>query len=161
MNWFSDGERPIATTILSYCIPLGNLFSFLITGIISANLDEESSHDVIEAVQQIVTVQNIIITSVAIPFLLIVTDKPANPPSEKSQMKKDDSVSLKDQLSELFKNKNYKLLLIIFTILFGLMSVFGVIIGSIFSPYGLTGAQISVTAMVFLFSGLVGMLVIN
>ena len=54
----------------------------IITGVIASGVDSESPTDCLDRLQQIVLVQNVVFTVLALAFLLLFREKPKTPPSE-------------------------------------------------------------------------------
>jgi len=81
-TWLGDHERTFWTQICGLSIPIGTVVSFLMTGLIYGDPNTMK-----EDTKRLILIENIWASLVAIPFFLIVRDKPEVPPSSVAAQK--------------------------------------------------------------------------
>ena len=134
-KWFSDKERALVTSILGLCIPIGSIVSFSMAGFIFAGADpltypQGTKNDL----YHLLAYQNYWITVITIPFVFIIRDKPAYPPSLVAT-KDPEERNFCAALSEVLKIRSYVLLLIIFCMVDGAFISMSDIISQLFTDY--------------------------
>ena len=87
--------------------------------------NHRAQHDTELALNQMIWVQNIIVTAIAVPFFFMIKDAPDKPPSIVA-MKEPEDKSLMPTLHKVKKNRNFILLLFIFAFMEGVFFCFGV-----------------------------------
>ena len=81
-QWFPDNQRATATSLISLAIPVGSLFSLILSGLAASGIDESNQSECISAVKLVTTIHNFIVTVFSILTLLFFREKPPHPPSE-------------------------------------------------------------------------------
>ena len=93
-----------------------------------------------------------------IGLFIFVKEKPDNPPSRSATEKVSDK-DLMNEMKDLMSQKDYVLILTIFTFCFGIYVSIGAIMGPIFEPFGYGASKISLFGSVNIFSGVIGCVV--
>jgi len=71
--------------VIAFCcigIPAGNLVAFIWTGFAFAGLTQKDPDKVFSTLRTEIFGMNILISSISIPLIFIIRDKPENPPSK-------------------------------------------------------------------------------
>jgi len=95
------------------------------------------------------------ISVAAVPFMFIIRRKPENPPSITAETQEEERKDrkLSKEIKQLLENKNYRLLIIMFTGMYSIWGTIGKLVGIIFATYGFSVTQISTFACFFIISG--------
>ena len=85
--WMSEKERPFAIAITNMGVALGNMVSFVISGLYFAGVSKDGTQDEINARyrtanEEMTLLQNYLFTGAYIIFFILVREKPKNPPCE-------------------------------------------------------------------------------
>jgi sugar phosphate permease len=96
----------------------------------------------------------------AVPFLLVVKEKPPTPPSA-SASRKEEPLNFNRELKNLLKNKSYLLMCVSFTSLYGVYTSLGAVVAAVTSPYGYSGTANAIFGGTFIFFGVVGSFVLG
>ena len=128
-TWLGDHERTFWTQICGLSIPIGTVVSFVMSGII---FRDESKMK--EDTETLILTQNIWASFVAIPYFLLVRDKPTTPPSSVAA-KKQKRARLIPSFRIVLKDKNYIYLLIIFALIDGEFISFSSVMSLLFDYY--------------------------
>jgi len=141
--WFGEKERNVATTISGLCNICGSVLGLLISGWCALSFNDLTIADptykqtVKDSCYKIILIENIILTTTALPFIFIIKEAPPTPPSC-LDAKDLGSKNSSGELKQLLRNKNYILMALPFSVLFGLMNGIGNILSPFFQPFGYT-----------------------
>jgi len=80
-RWFSDSERTIVTVICAQSIPCANLVGFILSSIIFGGIEKQSVEQQRATVDKMIYTQEIWMTVIAVPYMILLRDKPENPAS--------------------------------------------------------------------------------
>jgi len=111
-------------------------------------------HDTELALNQMIWVQNFIITAISVPFFFMIKDAPDVPPSLVS-MKEPDNKSIMPTLHKVKSNRNFLFLLVIFAFMEGTFFCFGVTVDEILSPYDFTSSEVAMVGGLSILFGVV------
>jgi MFS-type transporter involved in bile tolerance (Atg22 family) len=128
-TWLGDNERTFWTQICGLSIPIGTVVSFLMTGLIY-----KDPNTMKEDTKRLILFQNIWASLVAIPFFLLVRDKPEIAPSSVAAQKKS-RARLIPSFRKALRDKNYVYLLIIFALIDGEFISFSSVMSLLFDYY--------------------------
>jgi len=128
-TWLGDDERTFWTQICGLSIPIGTVVSFLMTGLIY-----KDPNTMKEDTKRLILFQNIWASLVAIPFFLLVRDKPEIAPSSVAAQKKS-RARLIPSFRKALRDKNYVYLLIIFALIDGEFISFSSVMSLLFDYY--------------------------
>ena len=130
-EWFSKEGRDVATALLSIINPLGvGLGSFIPTLFVTSDGNNMGGFSGIMALELILCGIGFILT------LLFFYDKPPTPPSMSQNLKKNVERSLKFDLQEIMRNKNFLFLLFGFGIGLGLFNALTTLINQYTAAFG-------------------------
>lgn len=129
-------------------IPIGTVISFLMSGLIfkdQSTMKEDTKH--------LILIQNIWVTVCAVPFIILVRDKPTHPPSAVATQNKPQT-SLIPIFKEALQDRNYVYLLVIFALIDGEFISFSSIMSLLFDHYKTpSGAAVYGTSLISLYGG--------
>lgn len=144
--------------------PVGCLLSFLLPNLFFFSDTKENTKWNFELY---LYVQTALITLFNIPTWIFLRERPPSPPSylfyfivitfQYSVLIKDDDaiqMGIGEGMKELFSNKNYIYLFIVFNFLYGLYSAIASAITSFTTPYDFSPSDNSIICLVFLISGI-------
>jgi len=80
--WMSEKERPFAIAISNMGVALGNMVSFVISGLYFAGVPKGDNAGYIKANQEMTLLQNYLCTAAYLIFFILVREKPEYPPCE-------------------------------------------------------------------------------
>ncbi|CDW89422.1 major facilitator superfamily protein [Stylonychia lemnae] len=152
-NWFGDKERGIATAIGSMAIPVGTLISFIMPNAFISNDDMADIEKATRNFEIYVIVQTAIITVLCIPALIFTQEEPPSPPSVIAN-ETNNKMGMAEGVKELFTNRNYIILFLIFNFIYGIHSSIGGTIASVASGYGYGVSACSTMCFVYLTGGI-------
>jgi len=163
--WFGDKDRNIATALGSIGGPLGNLVSLVFTGVVFAGyvLEDDEKHggdDLKARIKLLLIVQNVIVSFFCISLFLLVKEKPAHPPS-RSALDKPADIKMGKEMATLLKNKNYVMVLLIFSILSGNFVTVANLLSPLFAPYHYSASFIASFGAAFTFGGVIGSIIVG
>jgi hypothetical protein len=125
IQWFSDSERTLVIAACGLSIPGGNLMAFLMSGIIFDGVENVTNDLVVkQMLMKMLWVQNIWATVICVPYIIIIREKPAYPPSLCSLEKSKESNFCKEIKNALML-PNYVKLMISYALLQGGFISFG------------------------------------
>jgi len=161
--WFSDKQRNIATSLAGLAAPLGNMTSLIIVGIVFAgyalSVDlKENGADLRHRIKLLLLIQNCIDSVFDIGLFIFIKEKPDVAPS-RSATEKPPDVNFLKEVKDLLSQKDYVLIMTIFTFCFGIYTTSGAILGPIFEPYGYDSTEISIFGAFHILFGLIGCVV--
>ena len=64
------------TSVCGLSIPGGNLIAFALSGLIFSGIEQESSHGVENQLMTMLWTQNIWITAICVPYMIMIKEKP-------------------------------------------------------------------------------------
>jgi len=132
-RWFSDSERTIATVICALTIPCGNLVAFMLSSIVFRGIEKQSLEQQRATVDKMIYTQEIWMTVVAVPYMILLRDKPERPASVIIQDGRR-KLTFCQTVKAGIKNKNYIILLVIMFLLLSTFCSFGTNIDELLSP---------------------------
>ena len=175
-EWFPASERDIATTVGSFCSPVGNALGQIISvAIVSTDSDGE-----VIGMNKLMATEMGISASVFLFVFLFFRSKPPTPPSASSRLKDDLDTGDRRALAsvdraagpmgsaeisrrktraefyELLRNQEYIYLLLAFTIGLGIFNSFMTLINQFVEPQGYTSDDAGNFAAIMIICGLVG-----
>ena len=150
-TWLGDHERTFWTQICGLSIPIGTVISFLMTGLIYS--DEFTMR---KDTRRLILFQNVWATLVAVPFFLLVRDKPTEPPSSIAA-EKQKRARLIPAFRRALKDKNYVYLLIIFALVDGEFISFSSVMSLLFDYYKVPPVPPSTTPTPYYSSSLISL----
>jgi FLVCR family feline leukemia virus subgroup C receptor-related protein len=139
---------------------MGIAFSFLMPTWYFMNSSIELS-DFKQVIQSYTFTGAVITICSCVPSIVLMKANPNIPPSLSQQIKKDYNYSFISSLSKLFKNKNFVLLLISFSCIYGFYFYFNITINSLYSLYTIDTTTISYLVAVLTCTGLISSLVFS
>ena len=129
-------------------IPIGTVISFLMSGLIfkdQLTMKEDTKH--------LILIQNIWVTVCAVPFFILVRDKPTHPPSAVAGQNKQQT-SLIPIFKEALQDRNYVYLLVIFALIDGEFISFSSIMSLLFDYYETpAGGPVYSSSLISLYGG--------
>lgn len=163
--WFGDQERGKATAIMTVSNPLGMLVGFTIQGIYGHRIHTmqegltkgtpEYDQVIRENIDNMYFMENILISICAVYFFVFFTaSRPPTPPSYVA-MRNHSSITqgLKADLGTLLSNKNYLLIMTVFSLMYCVYAGFGIFLDYIFSPFFESTELIASIAVLFVLFG--------
>ena len=105
-------------------------------------------------------VSGCICISMCLPLLVFFEERPKYFPSKSAKFSSKQSFNFMKDLKLLVTNRNYILICINFSMLYGVYTCLGAIINNVTQPFGYTSADSSIFGGVFIFCGLGGSFVI-
>ncbi|KAI7901997.1 major facilitator superfamily domain-containing protein [Cokeromyces recurvatus] len=142
--WFATHHRVTANTLLS--LPLG---------MIVATLSMPKLVQIPSELPRALLITACISTAFGIPFL-ILPSKPKIPPTLSAKVTR---TSFRESLKSMLRNRNYLLLIIIFSINFAMFASIVAITSSIFIPQGFSTVQAGLASFIRIISGIGGALI--
>ncbi|MFX1453998.1 MAG: MFS transporter [Promethearchaeota archaeon] len=147
-NWFPESERTTATGLSLISQFLGIAFGILITPILVPGND----------LGLMLLIYGIIAIISGILFLIFAKDKPPSPPSELISSEK---VFMSKGLKQLFTNKQFLILVIIFFIGLGTFNMITSYIELIIIPRGYGAGEAGILGGLMLLGGIIGAIVMS
>ena len=148
----------IATTIATAAQPIGVAIGFVFPSIFvtADDADDGKKHE--EDARHHIFLSQIwqagIGALVLVLLIIFFREKPKTPPSATSKSDVDENVM--EHTKALFRDKNFRVLMITFGIIFGTVNTYGTIVGIIGNKMGYTDDNASVFGAVFIIGGIVG-----
>ena len=141
----------------SLATPLGTLFSMGLTGVLAGRHEDAK-----DSVYEIVQIQNFMISISGGLFILMFSEKPQVPPCLSAIEDPNAPVVNKaEEIASLRSNQNFKIMAVIFMILYGIYTAVGTVVSPLYEPFGYTTAEISILGATFIFSGVVASIIIG
>jgi MFS family permease len=147
-NWFPESERTTATGLSLISQFLGIALGMLITPILVIGND----------LGLMLLIYGIITLISGILFLVFAKDKPPTPPSKVVISEK---VFMFEGLKQLFKNRHFLILVIIFFIGLGTFNMISSYIELIISPRGYGAEEAGLLGGIMLFGGIIGAIIMS
>ena len=85
--------------------------------------------------------------------MFLIRNSPQTPPSVLAHREKD--IGFKDSIIKLFTNKNFNLIFLTFSIFFGTVKGFGLIVPYLMSPFGFVDKQYSICSSMLIIGGFI------
>ncbi|KAI9487228.1 MAG: major facilitator superfamily domain-containing protein [Benjaminiella poitrasii] len=142
--WFATNHRVTANTLLS--LPLG---------MIVATLSMPKLVQTPSQMPRALLITACISTAFGIPFL-ILPSKPKIPPTKSAKVTRS---SFRQSIKTMLKNRNYLLLIFVFSINFAMFASIVAITSSIFTPQGFNDVQVGLASFVRIISGIGGAII--
>ena len=128
--WFAEKERARAMAIAGLMAPLGSLLGLGLTGYIIIGINDDPV-ECMNRLKKIVYYQNIIFTVTVVSLLILMREKPNEPPSKTALTFRVLSQSgVKEDIQTLCRNSNFLLIALTFVIMWGNY----ISLGSILTP---------------------------
>lgn len=159
--WFADNERAMATAVGSLATPLGAIIGSIMAPFFIFDTDKYHIDDGKTHVEDYMLIAAVLVTVMNIPILFFFKEAPVHYPSKAAQSAKKEEFSMKNDLKLMAKNKNFILLLIIFSSLYGCYTCLGAVINDICEPYGFGSADAGMFVGIFIVSGLTGSFILS
>ena len=134
-TWFPDEERSLLIAICGLSIPGGNLMAYLMSGLIFKAIEDATPQGVEDQLMTMLWVQNVWITLVMVPYMVLIREKPEKPPSLVATKEKEDVHFFQD-LKEALRVKEYNKMSLAFALLQGGFLAFGTNMSELFTPVG-------------------------
>lgn len=147
-NWFPESERTTATGLSIISQFLGIALGMLITPILVTGND----------LGLMLLLYGIITMISGILFLIFAKDKPSTPPSEVDTSEK---VFMSEGLKQLFTNKQFLILVLVFFIGLGTFNMISSYIELIIIPRGYGVEEAGILGGIMLFGGIIGAIVMS
>eukprot|EP00817_Percolomonadidae_sp_ATCC50343_P005841 CAMPEP_0117418872 /NCGR_PEP_ID=MMETSP0758-20121206/563_1 /TAXON_ID=63605 /ORGANISM="Percolomonas cosmopolitus, Strain AE-1 (ATCC 50343)" /LENGTH=352 /DNA_ID=CAMNT_0005199629 /DNA_START=459 /DNA_END=1517 /DNA_ORIENTATION=+ len=147
-NWFGEKERTLATSIAAFCNIFGTAVAFAMGFIVT----EDGSTLYIS-----MAVQSGFCVILAVATILLFSSKPPTPPSRSSQ--KGTTLSNKESAKAMLTNIYFFLLMITYSVGFGVLSAIIACLGQILTPQGYTQTDSSIYGLTIITVGLIGCVV--
>lgn len=119
--WFGDGQRATAMSLVSLAMPFGTIIGFIFAPVYIKNQDKYNFEKCREHLIEYMRFTAIQITVMSLPIILFYKAYPDKYPSKSAEendknIKEKKTGELKSEIKELFKNRNYVVLLTIFVL---------------------------------------------
>jgi len=101
-------------------------------------------------------VSAVITTMMNLCLIIFYREKPEFYPSKAAKQATAVEFSMKNDATQLVKNKNYIFLLVTYSLLYGVYTCLGAVINNLVTPYGFDSSASSIFGAVFIVSGLIG-----
>ena len=156
--WFGDDERAMATAVGSLSNPLGCIIGLVLGPYFVPESDKfhENEEAGKKAVIYYMFASAWITTAMNICTVIFFEEKPASFPSESAENSTKIKFSMKQDAKDLCKNKNYLLLLMSFSLMYGVYACLGAVINNLVEPYDFDSTDAGRFGAIFILSGLVG-----
>ena len=149
--WYSENGRAIATTVCSIANPIGVAIGFLFP---SFFIDDDDEGEIArQHIQESFFYQAIIGTVLGVVCLIFFRSKPPTPPSNTADGMRD---PFGKSVRELFGNKNFLVLLVVFGGVLGVFNTLGTVISEIGNAYEYTTDDFSMFGALFIVGGVIG-----
>ena len=154
-SWFADNERALASglQIMSGAIGFAGCFALQAVWL---NKDIGMR----DFLWNMIVAQNIVFLVAVLLLFFVFRDKPLHPPSPVAEAKPQ-PLNVCEILQELKINKNFRYLLLAFSIVQGTMNSFGLVLSDLFTPFGYSAGFLALCGIIFLVSGIVGTIVFS
>jgi len=130
-RWFPDKERTLVTAICGLAIPSGNIFAFVMSGLIFSGVSTKDPKLIRDREDELILIQNVWITCITVPLFFIIREKPRYPPSLVA-MQEQKKTTFMVNFKEALKSRNFVILLVAFFCIDGSFIGFGSVLGTIF-----------------------------
>lgn len=161
IRWFPSNERALAQALLSLSLVLGGSIAYAISGMQFSDTINNTlittQQESIVGIRRILELQTFINGFGCLFLLVFFRNLPRFPPSLAATVPIP-PLNMRDFARELKINNSYSLLVITFTILFGLQISIGNVWGSLMQPFGYSSRQCSVTILASVAGGLIGLI---
>lgn len=147
-NWFPDTEKTTATGLSLISQFIGILLGMFISPFLVFNGD----------LTILLLVYGILALASGVLFIVFVKDKPPTPPSEEATIEK---VFNFKGIKDLFTNKYFLILVIVFLIGLGTFNMITSYVDLIFQPRGYTAENAGIIGAIMLLGGIIGCIVMS
>jgi hypothetical protein len=137
-RWFGDKERALAVAISVAGLPFGSLIGLVSTGLSFANASNPKGQ-----LNELIFGQNVAITCLFCLFCITFKSRPDYPPSAVA-LKESVQGNFVSEAHKLLANKNFVLIAIIFSLAMSQQNTFGILVDSLFSPFGMDSTDFAV-----------------
>lgn len=155
--WFGDDQRALATMIGSLANPIGAVIGFVMPFAFVSDHDAVDTPDSRHKVRNYIIVQNILIMVLSIPIFFFVKNKPEVAPSI-SALK---SIHARPEgnwssIKKLVRDRDYMLLLIVFSLLFSVYVCFGAVMGPMMDLFKFKASSNQFFGVAYIIIGVAG-----
>ncbi len=147
-NWFPEDERTSATGLSMLSQFVGIALGMVLTPFIVLGISFEA----------MIFIYGLSALTAGVLFLIIAKDKPPTPPSSEISSEK---VQMIEGMKNLFKNKYFMILLIIFFIGLGVFNMITTFIELIVAPRGFSSTDAGILGGMMLIGGILGCVVMS
>ncbi|KAL4479917.1 hypothetical protein ABPG74_020433 [Tetrahymena malaccensis] len=156
--WFRTEKRQMITQILMITTMITMLISSLLPGMWMKDYDEKKDEydDYKEGrkrVFDLMVIQAIISSALAVIGCLLFREKPLTPPSFTATQKRED---VNSSMKKLIKSKNYMIIFVCYGLFCGNFYTFGVTMSYLFKPYGFGSDIVSYSGVCMVLFGVLG-----
>lgn len=159
--WFADEERALATAVGSLSIPFGCIFGLVMGPLFIPDGDKFNHELGRQDMNTYMLVSAFIVTIMNASLIFFYKDKPEFFPSKVARTNTAAKFSMIKDAKLMIVNKNYIILLICYSLLYGVYTCLGAVINNLVVPYGFTSGDASIFGAVFIVSGLIGSFVFS
>jgi len=154
--WFPEEERARAMAISGLMAPLGSLLGLGLAGIIIIGLDVNDPIECMNHLKKIVYAQNTIFTVTVALLLILIREKPVDPPSKTAlTFRVLSQTGIKEDIQTLSGIRNFKLIATAFVLMWGNFIGLGNQLTPLFSSQ-FSPALISLIGASFVVAGVIG-----
>jgi len=139
----------LAASLINMAVPIGSAIGFATTAIWFNG--EDIDHR--ESLHGLIYVQNVILTFLFVFLMLFLREKPSQPPSAVA-LEPVPKRDICDAISKLRGNSNYVVILMIFSVIYGIYVSLGNLVSLLFTPFGLDSTQIATMSILMLATGI-------
>jgi len=147
-NWFPETERTTATGISLIATTIGVALGMVITPILVINLDFRT----------MLLIYGILALISSIIFVIFVKNKPPTPPSSNVEIVK---IDMFNGFKLLFSNRNFIILVIVFSLGMGIFNMITTYIELIVIPRGFDSIFAGILGMLLIIGGILGTIIMS
>jgi len=156
--WFKPDARALATTIGSMANPLGTLIGLVLPNLFVNKHVVNKGHGK-SAMVDLILLQAILTTVIAVLFFLVFRERPPTPPSLTSVEHTQEPFFA--SCKSLLRNRKFQPLLFCSTIIIGVANATSTLIDQLVHPYGYSSADSGLIGVILLLAGMISSIFIG